>query len=122
MIEIMAESSGNIIGIRAIGTLTDADYKEMLMPRLERLFAQYRKLRVLFYMGEKEFAGWTVSAAWDDARLGLRYRSDFEKIAVVGGPRWVEWSSKFATFLITGEIRTFPADRVQDAWDWVKAA
>jgi hypothetical protein len=121
MIEIMAESSGSIIGIKAIGTLTDADYKDVLMPKLEALFAQHRKLRILFYMGE-EFAGWTVGAAWDDARLGLNHRSDFEKIAIVGGPRWIEWCIKFATFLITGEIRTFPADKLQDAWDWVKAA
>ena len=85
MIEIMAESSGNIIGIKAIGTLTDADYQEMLIPNLEGLFAQYRKLRMLFYMGE-EFAGWTVSAAWDDMNFGLKHRADFEKIAVVGGP------------------------------------
>jgi hypothetical protein len=121
MIEIMAESSGNIIGMKAIGTLTDADYEEMLMPRLERLFAQYQKLRVLFYMGE-EFAGWTVSAAWDDARLGLNHRADFEKIAVVGGPGWIKWCAKFTAFLITGEIRTFSANQLQDAWDWVKAA
>lgn len=121
MIEFMADSSGNIIGIKAIGTLTDADYKELLIPTLEKLFAQYRKLRVLFYMGE-EFAGWTVSAAWDDARLGFNHRADFERIAVVGGPRWVEWCVKFTAFLIAGEIRTLSAEQLQGAWDWVKAA
>ena len=42
MIEIMAESSGNIIGIKAIGTLTDADYKEMLIPRPRGVSAMIR--------------------------------------------------------------------------------
>jgi hypothetical protein len=72
-------------------------------------------------MGE-EFVGWTVSAVWDDARFGLKHRADFEKIAVVGGPGWVEWCIRFTAFPIAGDVRTFSADRLQDAWDWVRAA
>ena len=121
MIEFMPESKGNVIGIRATGTLTDADYKKVLIPRLEQLLAEYSRLRVILYMDD-QFSGWDLTAAWDDATFGLRHRADFEKIAVVGGPRWVALCITFAAFLIAGMIRTFPSDRLQDAWDWVKAA
>ncbi len=121
MIELMPESAGNIVGIKATGTLTGADYENVLIPRLEELFGEYRRLRILLYMDDR-FAGWDLGAAWNDAAFGLEHRADFEKIAVVGGPHWVAWCIKLTAFLIAGEIRTYPADRLRDAWEWVKAA
>lgn len=47
MIEFMKESSGNIVGIRATGKLTDADYDKVLVPHLEYLFERFGKLRAL---------------------------------------------------------------------------
>jgi len=35
MIEIMSESRGNLLGVRAIGKLTDQDYQLVLIPALE---------------------------------------------------------------------------------------
>jgi stage II sporulation SpoAA-like protein len=70
---------------------------------------------------DERFAGWDLSSAWDDAAFGLKNRADFEKIAVVGGPNWVAWCIRFTAFLIAGEFRTYPADGLQDAWEWVKA-
>ena len=32
MIDILPESQGNILGIRASGKLTDSDYKDVLIP------------------------------------------------------------------------------------------
>ena len=75
MIELMPESAGNIVGIRATGTLTGADYEKVLIPRLEELFGEYGRLRILLCMDE-EFAGWDLSAAWDDAAFGLTHRAD----------------------------------------------
>jgi SpoIIAA-like len=119
MIEFMPESSGRVVGVRATGTLTDADYKNTLIPKLEALFAQYGKLNVLFCMGE-DFEGWDLEAAWDDASYGLKHRADFGKLAVVGGPIWVEWCMKLSGFLMKGEIRIFPLDSLEEAWAWVK--
>jgi hypothetical protein len=108
MIEFMSESSGNVTGIRATGKLTDADYKQTLIPRLESLFGEHGKVNVLFYMDES-FEGWDL----DD-------RADFEKLAVVGGPAWVDWCIKLGGFLMKGEIRIFPVDQLDRAWNWVK--
>ncbi len=121
MIEFLAEGTGKVVGVKATGTLTGTEYNDELIPRLEKQFAEFGKLRVLFYMDEG-FVGWDLSAAWDDATVALKHRADFEKIAVVGGPDWVAWCIRLTAFLIEGEIRIFPAGRLQDAWDWVKVA
>lgn len=119
MIEFMPESSGNVVGVKGSGKLTDIEYKQVLIPKLKALFDQYGKLDVLFYM-DQDFEGWDLEAAWDDASYGLKHRADFGKLAVVGGPGWVEWCIKLCGFLMKGEIKIFPADQLDGAWAWVK--
>jgi len=120
MIEFMAESSGKALGVKAGGRLTDADYKNVLIPKLEALFKQHGRLNLLFYMDES-FEGWDLEAAWDDASFGMEHWADFDKMAAVGGPAWVELCIKLFGFLMKGEVRTFPADQLGSAWTWVKA-
>ncbi len=119
MIEFFPESAGSTLGVRATGTLTGEDYETVLIPRLDKMFAEFGRLRILFYMDEG-FAGWDLGAAWDDAAIGLKHRADFEKIAVVGGPGWVAWCIRLSAFLISGQIKVFPKDQLQDAWNWAK--
>jgi hypothetical protein len=120
VIEFMPESSGGVVGIRVAGKLTDADYKVELIPRLQSPFRQYGRLRVLFILDET-FQGWDLHAAWDDALLGFQHRTDFQKIATVGAPSWVEVSIKLMGFLIRSEIRMFPRDQESSAWEWLRA-
>ena len=71
MIELMPESAGNIVGIRATGTLTGADYEKVLIPRLEELFGEYGRLRILLNMDEVVAQPyirppWTALRKWTD--------------------------------------------------------
>ena len=119
MIEVLPESQDNILGVKGIGKLTDLDYKNILVPRLEGMIKDYQKVRCLFLMTE-EFHGWELEAAWDDAKFGMQHRNVFQKVAVVGGPRWVEWGTKLAALIMSGEVKTFSSEQLDEAWDWVK--
>jgi len=118
MINVLPESKGNILVISATGKLTDQDYKEVLIPRLEAIIHEHGKARLLLDMGD-EFHGWEPAAAWDDARFGIAHRNDFEKMGVIGGPGWVDWSLKIGALFIGGEIRNFAADERKEALRWV---
>jgi len=120
MIEVLPESQYNILGVKGIGKLTDLDYKTILVPRLEAMIKDYQKVRCLFLMTE-EFHGWELGAAWDDAKFGVQHRNDSEKVAVVGGPRWVEWATKLGALIMSGEVKTFSSGQLEEAWDWVKS-
>jgi hypothetical protein len=120
MIEFMSESSGNTIGIRASGKLTKADYETVLIPQLTELFKAHGQLNIVFLMGD-EFEGWDLEAAWDDASYGLVHRADFGKLAVVGGPAWVNWCIKLSGFLMKGEIKVFDPGHLDQAWQWVRS-
>jgi hypothetical protein len=118
MIEFMDESTGKFVGIRASGKLTDTDYKEVLIPRLEKILKEEGKLDLLVYM-DKDFAGWDLHGAWDDMTYGFGHAADFDKLAIVGGPDWIGWCIKACGFLFKGEVRTYPEDQLETAWEWV---
>jgi hypothetical protein len=121
VIEVMDESSGNILGIRATGKLTQADYHDVLGPRIELLLGQFRTLSVLFLMAEA-FDSWSPGAALANTVLVLKHRRDFAKVAMVGGPKWEEWrAKKAASPLMKCEIRTFRIGQLPEAWAWLGA-
>ena len=120
MLEILPESQQEILMVRATGRLTEKDYQEVLIPRLETLLNEYGKAKFLFFMDE-QFQGWELGALWDDAKFGVRHRNDFIKVAVVGGARWVEWGVKLFAPFMEGEVKTFPSDQLPQAVDWIKS-
>ncbi len=120
MIEIMPESNGSLLAVRAVGILTHADYRDVLVPKVEEIIKQFGSARVLLYLTEA-CGGWQLHAAWDDASFGIEHRRDFEKVAVVGGPRWVEWAAKVGALLLKGEVKTFAEDDLQEALDWIQS-
>jgi hypothetical protein len=120
VIEVSPESGGNVLILTAVSKLTDEDYKKVLIPHLESIIEQRGKARLLLDMGD-EYHGWEAEALWDDARFGTAHRKDFEKMGVIGGPKWVQWALKIAALAIAGEIRTFSPKERDEAVDWIKA-
>jgi SpoIIAA-like len=120
MIEIMKESERDIVAVRATGTLTTADYDEVLLPKLVEIARRFDALRVLFYM-DQDFRGWELPAAWANTKLDFRFRGKLEKVAVVGAPEWEEWCARVASLVMKGELRTFRAEQLADAWEWVRS-
>ncbi|MBT7942120.1 MAG: STAS/SEC14 domain-containing protein [Alphaproteobacteria bacterium] len=119
MFEVYPESRGRRFFIRASGTLTDDDYKE-LTPRLEKAIADFGRLRLFFDMEDME--GWEVEAAFDDFAFGLQHWNDLERVAMVGDRRWEEVSAKVFNALNKGDIRFFDTDHRDTAHDWIENA
>jgi hypothetical protein len=121
MIEKLPESSGNILGFRIWGKLTESDYRDHLDPELEKAMKEYPKIRVVWVM--ENFEGWTVGGAWEDFLLGMKL-SKFEKIALVIDESWDEWITllfkAFSTVTRT-ELRFFKKERLAEAWEWIRA-
>lgn len=117
-IEVLPESHGATLVLRATGALTDADYHDVLIPRLEEIISRHGKARLLLDMNGH---GWKPGAAWDDARFGLKHRRDFERMGVVGGPVWVTWVLALAPLLIAGDIRSFSSSQRREALDWIRS-
>ena len=119
MIAIMQETEGKILVVKATERLTSQDYETVFIPQLQQLIEKFGKIRVLLYLADN-FTGWELGAAWDDAVFGIKHRHDFEKIAVVGDHKWVEWATKIGAYLVDGQVATYPSVEFQEAVAWVK--
>lgn len=115
--EKMKESSGNVIGFRLSGKLTDADYKAVA-PEFEDGIKRYGKIRLLWLL--EDFKGWEPKAAWDDYEYWRKYGTEIERIAIVGNKRWEEWMTKLAKLFMRGGVKYFDESKLEDAWAWVR--
>ncbi len=118
MIEVSPESHDNVLVLTALSKLTDEDYKQVLIPRLESIIRDHGQACLLLDMGDS-FHGWDAAALWDDARFGLTHRTDFEKMGVVGGPKWVQWGLRLAALIMSGEVRSFTPEQRTEAMTWI---
>jgi hypothetical protein len=120
MIEVMPESQGKVFGVKMSGKITAREYEDVIIPGLETVFQEHGKARFMYLLDES-FQGAEAGAMWDDTKLGLKHRKDFEKLALVGGSKWMDWLTKLAAKFISGETKTFTSEQLQEAWDWLKS-
>ena len=66
--------------LKAIGTLTHEDY-ETINPMVDNALAGIKNPKIKAFIDGSELDGWTIYAAWDDFKFGLKHGSQFEKIA-----------------------------------------
>ena len=119
MLTVMQETEGKTLVVKASERLTDQDYEEVLIPLLNQQMDKFGKMRVVLCLAEN-FSGWELGAAWDDAVFGIKHRHDFEKIAVVGDKKWVEWATKIGSYFMDGQVATYASTKFHDAVNWVK--
>ncbi len=74
-----------------------------------------------FLVRFKHFQGIEPLALLEDLKFGLGHLKQFKRIAIIGDAPWLDRSARLANLLIPGEIRAFPENREEKAWDWIKA-
>jgi len=118
MIEVMTDLPDRVLGVKASGEVTANDYKTVLVPAIEEKLTQHKKARLLYVFGD-EFRGYSGGAAWEDAKVGMRHLTSFERVAVVTDVDWIEKMVKAFGFAIPGEVRVFDDDELEDARRWI---
>ena len=115
MIEVMTDLPDHVLGLRASDEITADDYKSLLMPALEDKLTRHRKVRLLYVIVEDRFTGYTGGAAWEDAKVGMKHLTAFERVALVTDFDWIENVVKAFGFAFPGEVRVFDDDDELDA-------
>ena len=118
MIEVITDLPDRVLGLKASGEVTAEDYRNVLVPALEEKLTKHKKARLL-YVFDDEFGGYTGGAAWEDAKVGMKHLTAFERVAVVTDIDWVENMVKAFGFAMPGEVRVFDDDDLDDARQWI---
>jgi hypothetical protein len=118
MMTIAPSSAGNLVIATAHGKVTREDYEKILIPAVEAVLMTHKKVRLLYQLAP-DFAGFTASAIWDDAKLSLAHISAFEAVAVVTDVHWISDSVRFVAFFLHCPVAVFRNDQLLDAKEWV---
>jgi hypothetical protein len=117
MFEKMAESSGNVVGYKAIGKITASDYKK-LEPEVKALVKKEGNVRMLFDMSDFQ---WEKVEAWLlDLKFGSEFHKEIEKMAIVGDKTWEKWMTHLAKPFYARNAKFFHTADIDKAWAWLR--
>ena len=118
MLKIMNDLPANVLGVSAEGKITGEDYENLLIPFLEEKLKTNKKIRMIYQLGS-DFSGFEMSAILDDAKMGLKHISAWDRIALVSDHETINSFAKFFGYLMTCELRIFKNDELEEAKKWV---
>lgn len=119
-IDLVPALPSNVVGFIAKGEVTKADYERTLIPAVEAALADHEKIRLLYVLGQ-DFEGISAGGALDDAMIGLKHASRYERMAVVTDRDWIRHTLSLFGHLVPGEVRVFTVAQEADASEWITA-
>jgi hypothetical protein len=118
MLKIIDDLPDDILGLEAVGEVTADDYRSVLVPALESMLAKQPKARLLYVLGPG-FEGFSGGAAWQDARVGMKHFTAFDRVAVVTDTDWIRKMVEAFGFAMPGEVETFETAELDRARSWI---
>jgi SpoIIAA-like len=116
VIEPIAGLARGVVGMRAVGEFTVADYNEIIEPELDRLEAADEDLRLLLHLGP-EFTGFGPGA-WAALTSEIRH-TPFHKGALVTDDDYIRRGLRVLRWALRGRVRTFRNNEYEKAVHWV---
>jgi hypothetical protein len=115
MIKELSGLPAGVIGFEASGTLRAEDYRDVILPALQRAAAAGD---VRFVVVIPEFRGMSGGALWDDLKVGVEHFRAWKRIALVTDIEWMSYVTTLTGWLTPGEVRHFPLARREEAIAW----
>jgi len=118
MIKELGGMPPGVIGFEATGTLGGEDYRDVVLPALERAAAGGD---VRFVVVIPEFRGMSGGALWQDLKAGVGHLRSWQRIALVTDIEWMSHLTTLSGLMAPGEIRHFPLAQRAEAIAWAAA-
>ena len=107
-----------MLGVTAEDKITREDYENVLIPAIVEKLKVNKKINMLYHLGKK-VEGFSLGAMLDDAKIGIKHLTVWDKIAIVSDHEMINAMIKFFGHLIPGELRIFKNAEIEDARKWV---
>src|SRR6516165_7933976 len=104
MIKELTDMPAGVIGFEASGKLRAEDYRDVVLPALERA-ASTGEVRFLIVM--EDFDGMSGGALWQDLKVGFEHLRAWKRIALVTDIQWMSRMTDLFGWMTPGETRTF---------------
>ncbi len=118
MIKELSGLPAGVIGFEASGKLSAEDYRDVILPALERA-APAGEVR--FVVVIPEFQGMSGGALWQDLKVGVEHLRAWKRIALVTDIEWMSHMTALFGWMTPGEVRHFPLAQRDEAIAWAAA-
>ena len=105
------------IGFEAVGEVTAKDYEDNLAP-VVRAAQEAGGIRLLYLLDDR-FEGYSGGAFVQDSKLWLGHLGSWERVACVTSAEWIVKGIDAFSWLMPGEVRSFPPEQLEAAKAWV---
>ena len=115
MITEMTDLPAGVIGFEIEGKVRAEDYRDVVLPALERAAATGE---VRFVVVIPDFHGMSGGAVWQDLKVGIEHFRAWKRIALVTDIEWMDRMTSMFGWMTPGEVRHFPLAQREDAITW----
>ena len=115
MIKELSDMPAGVIGFEADGKLQAEDYRDVVLPALERAAATGE---VRFVIVMRDFGGMSGGALWQDLKVGVEHWRAWKRIALVTDIDWMKSMTSLFGWMTPGEVKTFPLAQRDEAVEW----
>ena len=115
MMTELSDLPAGVIGFEASGRLRAEDYRDVILPALERAAAAGE---VRFVIVMRDFGGMSGGAVWQDLKVGIEHLRAWKRIALVTDIAWMRDLTSLFGWMTPGEVKTFPLAQQDEAIGW----
>ena len=116
MIKELSDMPSGVIGFEASGKMRAEDYRDVVLPALERAAAAGE---VRFVIVMPDFDGMSGGALWQDLKVGVEHFRAWKRIALVTDIDWMKHMTSLFGWMTPGEVKTFSRAQQGEAIEWV---
>ena len=107
-----------VVGFEASGTIRAEEYRDVLLPALERA-AKAGDIRFVIVI--PEFKGMTGGAVWEDLKVGFSHFRSWRRIALITDIEWMKHLTSLFGWMTPGETKVFAMAEREQALAWAAA-
>jgi hypothetical protein len=115
MMKELSDLPAGVIGFEASGKIRAEDYRDVLLPALERAAATGE---VRFVIVMRDFDGMSGGAVWQDLKVGFEHLRAWKRIALVTDITWMRDMTSLFGWMTPGEVKTFRLAELPEAAGW----
>jgi stage II sporulation SpoAA-like protein len=115
MIKELSDMPPGVIGFEAGGQLRAEDYRDVVLPALERAASTGE---VRFVIVIRDFHGVSGGALWQDLKMGVEHLRVWKRIALVTDIEWMSRLTDLFGWMTPGETKTFSLAQRDEAVKW----
>jgi hypothetical protein len=118
MIKQLHNVPSNLVAFSAEGEVTEADFKEIVFPAVEKLVKKTGKLNYLMVVNTS-LANFKPGAWWQDMILGLKEFTKWERVAILSDSKMLNTFTNMFSVVVPGEFKGFVKNDLAHAIEWV---